>query len=123
MISWSANDDSLFKNGIMKTSGQVILGTTALTQYDYQREAYNAVRPCRWSCGTRQVRSGIAPSWTLGHRSTSLVQRAAGNVDIGVSLLFGPLPDNVDAFYDYSPTELVGGQLAIQNISQASTHQ
>ena len=37
MISWSATDSSAMKAGFVLTTGEVVLGTNNLSQFDYQK--------------------------------------------------------------------------------------
>ena len=121
MISWAANDASAYKNGIINTSGTIVLGTTSLTQYDYQREAYK-----RGQTVAMELWNGDTSSWELHPRgllyvlSTSFsAEDQTVSIDIGCQLSIWTLADNIDALYNYSPTELIDGQKTIQNISQA----
>ena len=120
MVSWSANDDSLFKNGIMKTSGQVVLGTTALSQYDYQREAYKRGQIVQMELWNETIQQWeIHPRGYLYVISTAFSAEAQQvTIEIGCRLAVWTLSDNVDAMYEYSVTELSEGQRTIQNISQ-----
>lgn len=120
MISWRANDDSVFKNGIMRTSGQVILGTTSLTQYDYQREAYKRgqiVQMSLWDGDSSQWQ--VHPRGLLYILSTSFnAENQEVSIEIGCKLALWTISDNVDEMYEYSVIELEDGQKTIQNISQ-----
>ena len=120
MISWQVNDDSAFKNGIVRTSGSVVLGTTSLTQYDYQREAYKrgqVVLMELWNSS-----GGIYethPRGLLYVISTSFdPENQQVVIEIGCKLSLWTISDNIDEIYAYSVVELPEGQRTIQNISQ-----
>lgn len=121
MISWSVNDASAFKNGIINTSGLVVLGTTALSQYDYRREAYK-----RGQTVQMELWNNSTQGWDLHPRGLLYVLSTSFNaeaqeieVEIGCQLSVWTLADNIEALYNYSPTVLEGAQRTISNISQA----
>jgi hypothetical protein len=121
MISWQVNDDSVFKNGIMKTSGNIVLGTTSLTQYDYQRQAYKRGQLVEMSLWDSESAEWVVhPRGLLFVLSTSFdPSEQKITIEIGCQLSIWVLSDNVQAIYDHSPVELFGGQRTIQNVSQA----
>ena len=120
MISWGANDESVFKNGIMRTSGEVVLGTTSLTQYDYRREAYKrgqTVQMSLWDSSSSQWQ--IHPRGLLYVLSTSFdPEKQQVRIEIGCKLALWTISDDVDEMYEYSVVELKDGQKTVQNISQ-----
>lgn len=121
MISWTVNDDSVFKNGIMRTSGTVVLGTTNLSQYDYRRTAYKRgqiVLMEIWNSDLSQYE--VHPRGFLYVLSTSFdASSQQVSIEVGCQLAAWTLSDNVDEVYSAAGVQLDGAQKTIQNISQA----
>jgi hypothetical protein len=120
MISWEVNDDSLFKNGIMRTAGTVVLGTTSLTQYDYKREAYKrgqAVLMELWNSDISTYETH--PRGLLYIISTSFsAENQQVTIGVGCKLSLWTISDDIDKMYTYSVIDIPEGQRTIQNISQ-----
>ena len=120
MASWEVSDESVYRNGIMRTSGRLVLGTTALTQYDYQREAYKRGQIVQMEVlSTASGLYEIHPRGFLYVMSTSFsAEDQQVTIEIGCKLALWTISDNIEAMYDYSVIELNEGQRTIQNISQ-----
>ena len=120
MISWEVSDQSAFKNGFIITSGQVILGTNNLSQFDYQKNRFKRGKQVildlfdqaeGWQRHPRGFLYVIGESFNPSTQQVTL--------EIGCRLALMALSDSVDQVMDLSPFTLDNARSTFANVRQA----
>lgn len=120
MISWEVSDQSAFKNGFIITSGQVILGTNNLSQFDYQKNRFKRGKQVildlfdqaeGWQRHPRGLLYVIGESFDPSSQQVTL--------EIGCRLALMALSDSVDEVMGLSPFTLDNARSTFDNVRQA----
>lgn len=121
MISWTASDESAFKNGIIKTNGVVVLGANNLSQFDYLKRRYKRGQEVILeimnpddSTYSRHPRGLL---YVLGESFNPSTQEIT--IQTCCKLRLMELTENIDSLKDISPITLDPSRQDFSNIANA----
>lgn len=121
MISWSATDSSAMKAGFVLTTGEVVLGTNDLSQFEYQKRKYKRgtevileVRNPETGTYERHPRGLLYVTGEVFDPASQII-----TIEIACKLSLYAMADNPSAVLPLSPLELDESRQTFDNVKNA----